>query len=75
VIDAKRDADGSFTVDLDVLRRQQEVTDKAPGAGQQALEHEPGEVIDTVSGEITKSAQRQPADQQPDTGTDELNLE
>ncbi|EPO9976550.1 TPA: hypothetical protein ACJIUU_005452 [Pseudomonas aeruginosa] len=75
VIDAKRDADGSFTVDLDVLRRQQEVTDKAPGAGQQALEHEPGEVIDTVSGEITKSAQRQPADHQSDTGDDELNLE
>lgn len=73
VIDAKRDTDGSYTVDLDALRRQQDTAEKSPVAEQPALDHEPGEVIDTVSGEITKAAERQPAAQQQDG--DGLNFE
>ncbi|EPY8460787.1 TPA: recombinase RecT [Pseudomonas aeruginosa] len=64
----------TVTVHVDDLR-DKEPAPPAVTAEDDGDEPSPPDGVNTETGEITEPASGQPADQQPDTGTDELNLE
>lgn len=77
VYEAGRGTDGSFSVDIDALRTA-EMTDKQPEPQPKTLDHQPGETINTTTGEINqvdpepakqekpKPTQRQQSKPEPD---------
>lgn len=77
--EAKRDASGGYSVDLDTLRTVEPSAQQA--AQQEALAHEEAEVVDTLTGEILQpepepaQQQAKPSAQQQSTSLDGLNLE
>lgn len=62
VYDAGRDTDGSFSVDIETLRTAERV-DKQPESKAQGIDHQPGETINTTTGEI-KQADPEPTKQE-----------
>lgn len=81
VYEAGRDADGNFSVDIETLRTAERV-DKQPETKTQGIDHQPGETINTTTGEIKqadpepvkqdkpKATQRQQAAPEPGDGMD-----
>lgn len=61
VYEAGRDADGNFSVDIETLRTAERV-DKQPETKAQGGDHQPGETINTTTGEI-KQADPEPVKQ------------